>query len=226
MQEGRVDIAEAYRYLGCRGEPDAEMRAELARAAALVSEAARPRHVEKYCDVRRGGGLSLTGTSFTLSGRAVAGLLRRCESCFIFCATLGSGVDALIRRWELRDMAFAMALDACASSAAESLCENIEAKLREETAARGRFLTDRFSPGYEDLPLELQKPFCADLDTARKIGVTVTDSGLLLPRKSVTALIGISAEEQRHREAGCGRCAAYENCKFRKNGVTCYGHIL
>lgn len=226
MRELRVDEGEAYRYLGCRGEPDAEMRSELAHASALILGTAKPRSVEKFCAVQHGETLCLSGTSFDLSGRAAAALLRECGACFLFCATLGSEVDALIRRWELRDMAFAMALDACASSAVESLCDALEDELRVQVSERGQYLTDRFSPGYEDLPLELQKPFCSDLDTARKIGVTVTDSGLLLPRKSVTALIGIADRQQKHRQSRCEDCAAYENCKFRKDGVTCYGHIL
>ena len=224
MTDIRVDFEEAYRYLGCRGVPDGDALDELTRAAALVLEAAKPKHIEKICAVTHGETPVLAGTSFALTGRAVAELLRGSGECCLFCATLGSGVDALIRRWELRDMAFALTLDACASSAVESLCNNIEDELRGKLP--GKYLTDRFSPGYEDLPLALQKPFCRDLDTARKIGVTVTDSDLLLPRKSVTALIGIAERPQKHREAGCESCAAFETCKFRKNGVTCYGHIL
>jgi hypothetical protein len=222
----KIDFDEVYRYLGCRGKASDKALEELTRAAALVLETARPKHVARLCTVERGGTLRLSGTSFLLTGRAISELLRESGECFIFCATLGNGVDALIRRWELKDMAFAMTLDACASSAVESLCNNIESELREDARARGLYLTDRFSPGYEDLPLELQKPFCADLDTARKIGVTVTDSGLLLPRKSVTALIGISDRPQKHRDAGCESCTALKACKFRKDGVTCYGHIL
>lgn len=226
MQKLKVDLLEAYRYLGCRGEPDNEMRAELDRAAALVLDAAKPRFIEKRCRVLHGEAPVLSGTSFSLTGRAAAALLRGSESCCIFCATLGAPIDLLIRQWELRDMAFAATLDACASSAVESLCNSIEAVLRDECAEKGLFLTDRFSPGYEDLPLSIQKAFCSDLDTARKIGVTVTESGLLLPRKSVTALVGIADKPQKSRVAGCKACAAYHACKFRENGVTCYGHIL
>ncbi len=226
MTDIRVDFEEAYRYLGCTGVPEGEALDELTRAAALVLEAAKPKHIEKICEIEHGETPVLAGTSFALTGRAAAELLRDSGECCIFCATLGSGVDALIRRWEVRDMAFALMLDACASSAVESLCDGIEKALHADVSQKHRHLTDRFSPGYEDLPLALQKPFCRDLDTARKIGVTVTDSNLLLPRKSVTALIGIADRPQKHREDGCEGCAAFETCKFRKNGVTCYGHIL
>lgn len=226
MQELKVNLPEAYRYLGCRGEPDSEMRTELDRAAALILDAAKPRFIEKRCRVLHGEAPVLSGASFSLAGRAAAALLRGSKRCCLFCATLGAPVDLLIRRWELRDMTFAAMLDACASSAVESLCNNIEAVLRAEYTKKGLFLTDRFSPGYEDLPLGIQKAFCSDLDTARKIGVTVTESGLLLPRKSVTALIGIADKPQKSRETGCAVCAAYHACNFRENGVTCYGHIL
>ena len=80
----RVDFEEAYRYLGCTGAPDGEALAELRRAAALVLEAARPKHIEKICAVAHGETPILAGTSFALPGRAAAELLRECSECCLF----------------------------------------------------------------------------------------------------------------------------------------------
>ena len=92
-----------------------------------------------------------------------------------------------------------------------------------EIAARfpEAYLTDRFSPGYGDLPLDLQPALCAALDAQRRLGLTVTDSLLLNPVKSVTAVIGLSPTPQPARIRGCGYCNFRENCQFRKEGTTC-----
>jgi len=221
-----ADISEAYRYMGGGGEMDERTKAELLDAASLVHENARPGVVIKACELDRGGGLALKGTCLRLEGRAVEALLHGCGSCVIFCATIGSGVDALIRKWEIKNITFAAMLDACGSSAVERLCDSVEKALSDEYSASGLFLTDRFSPGYGDLPINLQRDFCSVLDTSRRIGVAVGSGDVMAPVKSVTALIGISPAEQKHRVSGCGGCPALESCKFRENGVTCYGQAL
>ena len=85
----------------------------------------------------------------------------------------------------------------------------------------GLHRTDRFSPGYGDLPLELQAPLCAALDAQRRIGLTVTPSFLLNPTKSVTAVIGLAAVPQKKRIRGCAYCSMRQTCSLRKRGTTC-----
>jgi len=221
-----VNIEEAYRYIGCRGIPKGETLNDLQNAAELIEENAKPRVVFKICDIVRDNGISLSDTCLKLEGQAVDALLHDSDKCIIFCATIGSDIDPLLRKWQIKDITFASMLDACASSAVESLCNNIENELSEEYTSQGCYLTDRFSPGYGDLSISIQKNFCAVLDTSRKIGVSVSESGIMIPRKSVTALIGISNKEQKHRVTGCDDCLLQGNCKYRENGVTCYGQII
>ena len=71
------------------------------------------------------------------------------------------------------------------------------------------------------MPIGMQKDFCAILDTARKIGLTVTDSNILVPRKSVTAVIGISDIPVKKRSSGCENCSMFKNCNYRKDGKHC-----
>lgn len=68
-------------------------------------------------------------------------------------ATLGADVEQLLMHVQVSDMARALILDSCASAAVENLCDNLEADLRTQVEAEGCYLTDRFSPGYGDLPL-------------------------------------------------------------------------
>ncbi|MFB0920289.1 MAG: hypothetical protein QMB62_05350, partial [Oscillospiraceae bacterium] len=139
-----ADISEAYRYMGGVGAPEEGVAAELRRAAAIVEETASARFIERFCEIDRAENLTLKGTGLVLEGSSIAALLHDCERCVIFCVTIGSGLDALLRKWQLRDIAFAAMLDACASSAVESLCNGIEARLKDECGTQGLFLTDRF----------------------------------------------------------------------------------
>lgn len=221
-----VDIHEAYRYMGGFGKPDNALETELIKAAELIEKAATPRVIEIICAINKTNRLELTELGIYLEGKAIRALLHDSDSCVLFCATIGGGVEALIRKWQLKNLSFTSMLDACASSAVESLCDGVEARLTQFYSAQGLFLTDRFSPGYGDLPIEIQPALCSALDTSRKIGVSVTDSGIMIPRKSVTAVIGISKNAQKHFEIGCRDCGRINNCNFRENGVTCYGQII
>ena len=93
----------------------------------------------------------------------------------------------------------------------------------EELRARlpGWFLTDRFSPGYGDLPLCIQPEVCAALDAGRRVGIHVSDSFLMNPMKSVTAVIGIADRPQMARVRGCAYCAMAASCRLRKGGKHC-----
>ena len=65
-------------------------------------------------------------------------------------------------------------------------------------------------------PLEQTREICAVLDTGRAIGLTVSHSGIMIPRKSVTAILGISAQPVKRRPSGCEGCAARARCALRR----------
>ena len=50
------------------------------------------------------------------------------------------------------------------------------------------------------------------LDCAKKIGLTMTDSYMMSPTKSVTAIIGISTEKERCPISGCEACGKKGLC--------------
>ena len=116
-------------------------------------------------------------------------------------------------------MADAVLLDAAGSAAIEAVCDAFCADLAAELAPW--HLTGRFSPGYGDYPLEEQKAVFRLLDVTRRIGVNLTESGLMIPQKSVTALIGVSDTPQENRRSGCGDCLGRFACVYRKEGKSC-----
>ena len=136
----------------------------------------------------------------------------------VFAATLGSTADRLIRTAEITNMAYALILDALASAMIEECCDNAEKELHEKIPG---FFTWRFSPGYGDYPLDVQSEIIRLLNADKRIGLTVTSSDILIPRKSVTALIGVSDTEQDKGKRGCATCKLRETCSFRIGGTTC-----
>ena len=122
----------------------------------------------------------------------------------------------MLLREQSRSAADALILDAVLSAAVEAVCDEQEERLRGEFAERSLFLTDRFSPGYGDFSIEYQRPIVQMLDAAKKIGLTLTDSCMMVPSKSVTAVIGISETSLPCHRQGCEICTKTD-CLYRRN---------
>ena len=213
-----IDRNEALRYMGYRGSiaPDA-LCADLERCERLLLQVARPRALWRLFDLLPDG--TLAGTDYRPGGQDIRDHLRGCDQVVLMAATLGAEAEALIRRAQKRDMADAVILDAVGSAAIENVCDNLCADLAETLSPR--CLTERFSPGYGDLPLSEQETIFRILELERRIGVSLTAGGLMIPQKSVTAFIGAAGEPQAQRPRGCESCARFQDCAFRKERKSC-----
>lgn len=212
---------EILRYLGCQAkEPPEELIQPVRQCSREVLAAARPRVTWRLFPLE---GTHPVGTAVTFQGEDIRRHLEGCEQVILMAATLGPDIETLLLRTQVRDMARALILDSCASTEVEAVCDQLEAELRREWLAKGRYLTDRFSPGYGDFPIAQQPELCALLDTQRRIGLTLSASGIMIPRKSVTAVLGIAATPRHRRGSGCPGCAMYEHCQMRKRGTPCGG---
>ena len=130
----------------------------------------------------------------SVRSRGLAKNLAGCDSAVIFAATVGVGIDRLIGKYNRLSPSRAVLLQAIGSERVESLCDAFVAEIKSELdAARvGTSFRPRFSPGYGDLSLELQRDVFRFLDCPRQIGITLGDSLLMSPSKSVTAIIGVT----------------------------------
>lgn len=215
-----IDIGEALRYLGVRAQGDEGLTNQVRAAAAELEATIRPRWSYRVLDLAWPGGVPSLG-GVALAGEMAAKMLQACAQAAVLVCTLGAEFDRRLLEAQARDMARAVVLDACGSAWVEAGCDAAEAELR--TLAPGKFLTDRFSPGYGDLPLDVQEPLCALVDAQRRLGVCVTPSRMLNPAKTVTAVIGLAASPQPARVRGCAVCAMGESCELRKRGERCEG---
>ncbi|MBQ7305536.1 MAG: methionine synthase [Clostridia bacterium] len=179
-----------------------------------------PRYIYRVSAVEhRPEGEWLSDLQLLLPGNSARKMLAECHRAAVLVCTLGLGFEQYMRLTQARDMSQAVLLDACGSALVEAGCDAAE----KELAARfpGVYLTDRFSPGYGDLPLDLQPAICRITDSQRRLGVYVTESCLMTPQKSVTAIIGMADKPQRARIRGCAYCAMKDTCALRKGGHSC-----
>ncbi len=187
---------------------DAKLAEALDEAEKLLFAAAKPKaiyRVMERADIR-------------VSGFSLEKHLEGCHKVIVMALTLGIGVDNAIRKMQITDMALAVIMDSGASVLTDSLCDKFEEYIRENVDG---YITSRFSPGYGDSPLTMQKDIIAYVDGQRKIGLNVTGSSLMIPRKSVTALMGVADHPVTGRLATCGECVLREKCTLRKEGKFC-----
>ncbi|WP_040394578.1 vitamin B12 dependent-methionine synthase activation domain-containing protein [Centipeda periodontii] len=212
-----LNMNEILKYLGFRGqELTEEIAAQIRRCTDEVLAAATPRLTYRHAPLEDGAVLGVT-----FAGNDIPRMLEPCEEVVLFGATLGPGVERLMMRYEVVNAADSVIMDACASTAIENICNNFESDMRRTVEAEGRYLTDRFSPGYGDLPISEQPKFFALLDMTRRIGVSLTPTTIMVPRKSVTAIMGIARTPQPHRPPDCEHCLMFRTCPFRKAGRRC-----
>lgn len=212
LPEG-INLGQAARYMGAKDGGDETLRALLERWAPPLQAAAAPRAVWLRAPVGALGDL--------WQGSDIQRHLAGCTEAVLLAVTLGPGADAQIRRAGVGDVAAGAASDALASVLAEQAADAAEARLRALAAAEGMYLTGRYSPGYGDWPIGVQPRIAALLDTPRRIGLCVTGTCLMLPRKSITAALGLSRTPVTGRRAGCAHCALRDKCEYRKRGETC-----
>ena len=216
----QLNTDEVLRYMGCPPEKaDGALRAQVESSAGALLRAIRPRWSWRAVEITSvPEGVRLEG-GLLLPGEDLKAHLAGCGRAAVFCATLGAEADALIRRAERMDMAQALTLDCCASAAVEAVCDQIEAWLQ------GRFpgcsFPFRYSPGYGDLPLDVQGDLLALLDAPRRAGLCATKNHLLTPRKSVTAILGVAEGEIEQKKRSCLGCPARGGCQYRKAGGHC-----
>lgn len=159
-------------------------------------------------------------TNFKIKGEDISKHLQNSKKCVIMAVTLGNEVDERIRYYSKVDLTRSLIFDACTTAAIEALCDWVERLIKKMSIKDGYKATTRYSPGYGDLSIEIQPKILRLLDTQKHIGLTVTDSFILLPKKSVTAFIGIG-KDVKSESIDCRNCSLYKNCLFEKEGDSC-----
>lgn len=187
-----MNLKETLRYLGYKGNQADEQTLELARECwQELEQGAEKRACFQEFPLRVEGDTIDMGCLRTES-RALKKNLEGCTKVMLFAATLGVWVDNRIRRYSYLQMSKAVVMQAAAAAMLEDYCDQVNEELRQQYEKKGLYLRPRFSPGYGDFSLECQPGLMGGLEAGKRIGITLTDSLLMMPSKSVTAVIGVS----------------------------------
>ena len=229
----RLNRNEMLRYLGYTGQ---EIESDLARRIeAMAAQAERdiaPRGVRQVfavdasgLDARGEPCIRLVGTTVELRGRDIYRHLKDARYCALLACTLGMESERRLRLLSSQKPLESAVFDAACSAFVEAAVEEMDATVRRDTAELGLSSNWRYSCGYGDCPLDAQHAIVAALDGTRRIGLTVTPTNLLLPSKSVTAMIGLFDGPVRDANSRptCASCRMRPSCSFRAHGTTCYG---
>lgn len=229
----KTDKKEIYRYLGYRGsEPDPNVAAAVDQCLDQLQSAVTPRYVFRKFEVEHISGageadgadgadsadgaelLRIAGTE--IRSRALARNLRGCRQAYLMAATLGMGPDRLITRASVSQMSRAVILQAAAAAMIEAWCDEVNRMIIREASSQGLHCRPRFSPGYGDFSIDHQRDFAQILRLQKEIGLSLTQTLLMMPSKSVTAVIGLSDVKSECLLQGCEMCSKRRECAFSR----------
>lgn len=228
----QIDYYEVLRYLGYNGQHIGKnLKNIIYESINLTKDKINPRYILRVYPIERRIKVEgicskkylveLKGTNMILDSKDIYNLLEGCSECIVMAATLGVNIEREIKKYSYVDLTKGIVIDSCATTAIEGVCNLIENTYRRSLTKHGKYLTTRYSPGYGDLSIESNREFINLLSSQNKIGLTITASNIMIPRKSVIAIAGISETNKSNNKKSCLSCNNYNHCKYRKEDEGC-----
>ncbi|MCC0629681.1 MULTISPECIES: vitamin B12 dependent-methionine synthase activation domain-containing protein [unclassified Clostridioides] len=221
-----INQSEVLRYLQYRGqEIDKDLRDTIGECIAITKNKINPRYLSRIYPIKinKDNIVELEGTNLNLESKDIYELLKKCSECVIMAATIGIDIEKEIKRYSYSDLTKGLIIDSCGTTAIEEVCDIVQDNVEKIFLKQNKFITMRYSPGYGDLPIEKNIDILNVLDAQKQIGLTITSNGIMIPRKSVVAIIGISNTkiDKSKKEKSCENCKNYRNCTYRKGANSC-----
>ncbi|MDU3723234.1 MAG: methionine synthase [Clostridium celatum] len=218
-----VNRDEVLRYLGFRGQIiDEKLQELIDECRETVVVKSDPKYVYGYFNIENNDeGILIKDTTLVLKGEDIKKHLKDCDKCVLMVVTLGLNIEREIILNEKISLTKSIVLDSCATTYIEEVCDNIQNDIEQFAKKNNLNITSRYSPGYGDLSLDSQEKILSVTDASKRIGVTTTEHNILFPRKSVTAIIGLSKGKIQKTKRDCTKCNKYNDCVFRKGGSNC-----
>lgn len=206
------NIKEILRYAGVK-EADNEIEALIEKCLSEVQNKLTYKVCYSQFKILKENNISFGNIS--TNSKTLEKALDNCEEVVVFGATVGIEIDRLIAKYGHISPAKALVFQAIGAERIESLCDKFCEELGCNLKSKGDFLHPRVSPGYGDIPLEMQRDIFRLLDCSRKIGLTLNDSLLMSPSKSVTAIAGIGKCTDTNILYKCTKCGK-SDCEYRR----------
>lgn len=212
----KINEKEIWRYLGYgTQQPDEQTRRLIRESKEEIQKVMTPRYdYRKFpCDLTENGWIQTAG--LRIHSESLFRALWGCDEVIFFAATLGSGVDRLMSRYNRLSISRAAVLQAVGAAAMEDYCDVCQEQIAADMKKEKKYIRPRFSPGYGDFLLEFQKDFLRVLDASKTVGIFLSDGDVMIPEKSVSAMIGVCKEKMQCRSNDCELCEK-RNCSYRR----------
>ncbi len=184
----KLNVSETLRYLGYGKTvlPEEGVRALLCECESEILSAQDLRACYSVFDISAEGEKLNLGFA-EVTSHSLSLNLAGCKRIVLFACTAGAGIDRLIAKYSRLSPAKAAVMQAAGAALVEDWCEELCELFKREYGET----KPRFSCGYGDLPLTLQRDIFAALSVTKHIGITLSDDCFMTPTKSVTAIVGI-----------------------------------
>ncbi len=188
----KYDLRETARYMGYKhgAMPNSEICELIDEAYEELCKVVQPKYIYKEYEFdRTPDGIIVDSIEF--KSQKLLNHLKNASTVILFGATLGQGVDTLIRKYSVTDIAMTAIAQAVAGSMVENLCDIACEDLKKNIKGEHKC---RFSPGYGDFQISAQADFFKLLPMNKQLGISLSDGFMMTPTKTVTAFIGVNKE--------------------------------
>ena len=215
MELADINRREILRYLGYKNqEADENVNRIVEDCLELLWKNVSAKYRVREFSLTLGEDNMINGEVFQAKSKNLSVNLKDCEKILVFAATLGVGADYLIQKYNRLEMSRAVILQAASAAMIEEYCDQVCEGLKREYEEKGLYCVKGSVPDmgiFSKLPEECFK--C--LDAGKHLGIKLTDSFLMMPSKSVTAVIGVSKKPHRCDVKGCEACGKTD-CLYRR----------
>ncbi len=219
-----IDREEVLRYLEYKGQDiDNNLVEIIEECRNIAKDRINPRYTFRVYSIKQKykGIIELEGTNLILESNDLYEILKDCNECILMAATLGINIEKDIKKYSCTELTKGIIIDSCATTAIEEVCDKVQNEIENNILKNGQYLTFRYSPGYGDLSIEKNTEILTILNGQKEIGLTITNSGIMIPRKSVIAIIGITDKKVEQDKTSCSTCKNKSKCKFKKGVNSC-----
>ena len=219
-----IDREEVLRYLEYKGQDiDNNLVEIIEECRNIAKDRINPRYTFRVYSIKQKykGIIELEGTNLILESNDLYEILKDCNECILMAATLGINIEKDIKKYSCTELTKEIIIDSCATTAIEEVCDRVQNEIENNILKNGQYLTFRYSPGYGDLSIEKNTEILTILNGQKEIGLTITNSGIMIPRKSVIAIIGITDKKVEQDKTSCSTCKNKSKCKFKKGVNSC-----
>ena len=219
---------EVLRYLEYKGQIiDDNLKETINQCKNITKARINPRYTFRVYSIKKNKGIiEFEGSNLKLESRDLYKVLKDCNKCILMAATIGLDIEKDIRKYSLTELTKGIIIDSCATTAIEEVCDMVQEEVQNNILEDGQYTTLRYSPGYGDLPIEKNKDILNLINGQKEIGLTITTNGIMIPRKSVIAIIGISDNKLSQVKKSCKNCNNKDTCKFKRGVDSCESYRI